>query len=198
MPETDELTKERNSYETRKGVAVRLCLFSPVLQDKVRQSVEFPEVPIYIAKTAGGGKEEHPYTADMIETGDERAMWAEYQAARLAANLLLYDHLGRLALIRGTEIDIPDDGWDTEQESLGITVPTDPTERKIHYIETEAVESNQDYSELILAILAYQGIQQEDRAAAAVSFPDPVGGNEGQAGDSPGGPESERGAVAGK
>jgi len=190
MSETDELTNNQNIHETRKGVAVRLCLFSPVLQDKVRQSVQFPEVPIYIAKTAGGGKEEHPYTADMVETDDEKAMWAEYQAARLAANLLLYDHLGRLALIRGTEIDIPDDGWDTEQESLGIEVPTDPTERKIHYIETEAVESNQDYSELILAILAYQGIQQEDRAAAAASFPDQVEG------DAARGTESESGAVA--
>jgi len=190
MSETDELTNNQNIHETRKGVAVRLCLFSPVLQDKVRQSVQFPEVPIYIAKTAGGGKEEHPYTADMVETDDEKAMWAEYQAARLAANLLLYDRLGRLALIRGTEIDIPDDGWDTEQESLGITVPTDPTERKIHYIETEAVESNQDYSELILAILAYQGIQQEDRAAAAASFPDQVEG------DAARGTESESGAVA--
>jgi len=190
MSETDELTNNQNIYETRKGVAVRLRLFSPALQDKVRQSVQFPEVPIYIAKTAGGGKEEHPYTADMVETDDEKAMWAEYQAARLAANLLLYDRLGRLALIRGTEIDIPDDGWDTEQESLGITVPTDPTERKIHYIETEAVESNQDYSELILAILAYQGIQQEDRAAAAASFPDQVEG------DAARGTESESGAVA--
>ena len=190
MSETDELTNNQNIHETRKGVAVRLCLFSPVLQDKVRQSVQFPEVPIYIAKTAGGGTDEHPYTADMVETDDEKAMWAEYQAARLAANLLLYDRLGRLALIRGTEIDIPDDGWDTEQESLGITVPTDPTERKIHYIETEAVESNQDYSELILAILAYQGIQQEDRAAAAASFPDQVEG------DAARGTESESGAVA--
>ena len=192
MSETDELTNNQNIYETRKGVAVRLRLFSPVLRDLVRQSVEFPPVPIYIAKTAGGGEEEHPYTADMVETDDEKAMWAEYQAARLAANLLLYDHLGRLALIRGTEIDIPDDGWDTEQESLGITVPTDPTERKIHYIETEAVESNQDYSELLLAILAYQGIQQEDRAAAAASFPDQMER------DTSSGSESERGTVAGE
>jgi len=190
MPETDELTK-RDIYETRKGVAVRLRLFSPVLQDKVRQSVEFPEVPVYIAHTAGGGEEPHPYTADMIETDNEKAMWAEYQAKRLAAEIELYNRLGRLALNRGTEIDIPDDGWDTEQESYGIEVPTDPTERKLHYIETEAVESNQDYSELILAILAYQGIQQEDRAAAAASFPDSVGGDEGQAGDTPGGPESK-------
>ena len=195
MPETDELTKERNSYETRKGVAVRLCLFSPVLQDKVRQSVEFPPVPIYVAETAGGGKEEHPYTADMVETDDEKAMWAEYQAARLAANLTLYERLGRLALIRGTDPDIPE-GWEQEQELYGVTVPEDPIERKLHWLETEAIESNQDLSDLILAILAYQNIQQEDRAAAAASFPDPVGGDGGPAGDSPGGLESERGAVA--
>jgi len=190
MPETDELTNNQDIYETRKGVAVRLCLFSPVLRDKVRQSVEFPEVPVYVAKTAGGGEEEHPYTADMIETDDEKAMWQEYQTALTVANLTLYDRLGRLALTRGTDPDIPE-GWEQEQEAFGVEVPEDPTERKLHWLETEAVESNQDYSELILAILAYQSIQQEDRAAAAASFPDPVGGDEGQAGDTPGGPASE-------
>jgi len=190
-----ELNENRDVYETRKGVAVRLRLFSPVLQDKVRQSVEFPEVPVYVATTAGGGKEEHPYTADMVESDDEKAMWAEYQAKRLAANLTLYERLGRLALIRGTDPDIPE-GWEQEQELYGITVPEDPTERKLHWLETEAVESNDDLSELVLSILQYQNIKQEDRAAAAASFPDPVGGNGGPAGDTTGGPESERGAVA--
>jgi len=191
MPETDELTNNQDIYETRKGVAVRLRLFSPVLQDKVRQSVEFPEVPVYIAHTAGGGEEKHPYTADMIETDEEKAMWQEYQAKLMAANIELYNRLGRLALIRGTDPDIPT-GWEQEQKAFGITVPEDPIERKLHWLETEAVESNQDYSELILAVLAYQGIQQEDRAAAAASFPDQMEG------DAARGTEGEPGAMAGE
>ena len=168
---SDELNERNDIYETRKGVAVRLRLFSPVLRDKVRQSVEFPEVPIYVAETAGGGKEEHPYTADMVETDDERAMWRTHQGKLLAANLMLYERLGRLALIRGTEVDVPE-GWEKEQAIYGIEVPTDPIERKLHWIETEAVESNNDLSALILAILAYQNTTQEERATAAASFPD--------------------------
>ena len=171
-----ELAEETGMYTTRKGVAIRLRLFSPVLRDKVRQSIEFPPIPIYVAETAGGGKEEHPYTTDMIETDDEKAMWSEYQTKLMVANLTLYERLGRLALIRGTEVDIPD-GWEKEQELFGIDVPDDPTERKLHWIETEAVESNDDLSALILAILAYQTVTLEERAAAAASFPDSVEGD---------------------
>ena len=186
-----ELVEETGMYTTRKGVAIRLRLFSPVLRDKVRQSVEFPEVPIYTATTAGGGKEEHPYTADMVETDDEKAMWQEYQDKLLAANLTLFERLGRLALIRGTEVDIPD-GWEQEQAIYGIEVPIDPVERKLHWIETEAVESNEDLSALILAILAYQTVTLEERAAAAASFPSPVEG------DATSETESEQGAVEGE
>jgi len=187
---SDEL-EETGMYTTRKGVAIRLRLFSPVLRDKVRQSVEFPEVPIYVATTAGGGKEEHPYTADMVETDDERAMWQEHQGKLLAANLMLYERLGRLALIRGTEVDVPE-GWEKEQAIYGIEVPTDPVERKLHWIETEAVESNDDLSALILAILAYQTVTLEERAAAAASFQPPVEG------DASPETESEQGTVEGK
>ena len=187
---SDEL-EETGMYTTRKGVAIRLRLFSPVLRDKVRQSVEFPEVPIYVATTAGGGKEEHPYTEDMIETDEEKAMWQEHQGKLLAANLMLYERLGRLALIRGTEVDIPD-GWEQEQELFGIEVPTDPIERKLHYLETEAVESNDDLSALILAILAYQTVTLEERAAAAASFPNSVEGNATSE------TESEQGTVEGE
>jgi len=172
---SDEL-EETGTHTTRKGVVIRLRLFSPVLRDKIRQSVEFPEAPIYVAKTAGGGKEEHEYTADMIETDDEKAMWAEHQGKLLAANLMLFERLGKLALIRGTENDIPD-GWEKEQEFFGIEAPDDPIERKLHWIETEAVESNDDLSALILAILAYQSVTEEERAAAAASFPSPVEGD---------------------
>ena len=185
---SDEL-EETGMYTTRKGVAIRLRLFSPVLRDKVRQSVEFPPVPIYVAETAGGGKEEHPYTADMVETDDERTMWSEYQGKLLAANLTLFERLGRLALIRGTEVDIPQ-GWEKEQELFGIDVPDDPTERKLHYLETEAVESDDDLSALILAILAYQSVTLEERAAAAASFQNPVEG------DTASETQSEQGAVA--
>ena len=187
---SDELEKA-GIHTTRKGVAIRLRLFSPALQDKVRQSVEFPEVPIYVAKTAGGGKEEHEYAADMIETDEEKVMWAEYQGRLLAANLLHYERLGKLALIRGAEVDIPD-GWEEEQAFFGIEVPKDPVERKLHWIETEAVESNDDLSELVLAILAYQSVTVEERAAAAASFQPPVEG------DAASEIESEEGTVAGE
>jgi hypothetical protein len=184
---SDELS-ETGVYTTRKGVVIGLRLFSPALRDKVRQSVEFPEVPIYVAKTAGGGKEEHEYTADMIETDDERAMWAEYQGKRLAAELLLYERLGKLALIRGTEVEVPE-GWEREQRFYGVKVPKDPIERKLHWIETEAVESNDDLSALILAILQHQSTTEEERAAAAASFPDSMEGV------ATGETESEEGAV---
>jgi hypothetical protein len=185
---SDELS-ERGVHVTRKGVAIKLRLFSPTLQDKVRQSVEFPETPIYVAKTAGGGKEEHEYTADMIETDEEKVMWAEYQGKLIGARLVLYERLGRLALIRGTEVDIPS-GWEKEQALFGVEVPDDPTERKLHWIETEAVESNDDLTALILAILAYQNVTSEERAAAAASFQNPVEG------DASSETESEAGTVA--
>ena len=89
---------------------------------------------------------------------------------------MLFERLGKLALIRGTENDIPD-GWEKEQEFFGIEAPDDPIERKLHWIETEAVESNDDLSALILAILAYQSVTEEERAAAAASFPSPVEGD---------------------
>lgn len=180
---------ESNTYVTRRGVAIKLCLFSPVLRDKVRLSVEMPEPPVYEARTAGGGIEKHPYTEDMIETDEEREMWRQYQSRRLAADLLLYDRLGKLALIRGTEVVIPE-GWEKQQAFFGIEAPEDLLERKLHWIETEAVESNDDLRDLILAVLQYQNITEEDRAAAAASFPDSMER------DTTSGTESEPGAMA--
>jgi len=185
---SDNLLEDHGVYTTRKGVAIRLRLFSPVLRDKVRQSVEFPEPPVYEAKTAGGGVEKHPYTEDMVETDAEREMWRQYQGRRFAADLQLYDRLGKLALIRGTEIDVPE-GWEQEQAIFGIEIPGDPLERKLHWIETEAVESNDDLRDLILAVLQYQNTTEEERAIAAGSFPDSV------ARDTAEGIESEQGAV---
>ena len=185
---SDNFLDEKGIHTTRKGVAIRLRLFSPVLRDKVRQSVEFPEPPVYEAKTAGGGTEKHVYTEDMIETDVEREMWRQYQGRRLAVDLQLYDRLGKLALIRGTEIDVPD-GWEQEQAFFGIEIPEDPLERKLHYLETEAVESNDDLRDLILAVLQYQNTTEEERAIAAVSFPDSVER------DTTGGIESKQGAM---
>jgi len=182
---------ESNTYVTRRGVAIKLCLFSPVLRDKVRQSVEYPEPPMYEAKTAGGGVEKHIYTEDMLETDEEREMWRQYQGRRLAADLQLYDRLGKLALIRGTGIDIPE-GWEQEQLLFGIEVPEDPLERKLHWIETEAVESNNDLRDLILAVLQYQNTTEEERAIAAASFPDSMERDTSQ------GVASEPGAVEGE
>lgn len=194
MTDEIELTEEgrQDIYVTRRGVAVRLRLFSPVLRDRVRQSVDFPEPPVYIAKTAGGGEEEHPYTEDMIETDEERAIWREYQAGRMGADLLLYERLGRLALLRGTDVEIPDDGWEAEQALFGVAVPDDPLERKLHWLETEAVDSNSDLRDLILAVLQYQQVGEEARALAAATFRGGVEGN------SAGETEGTQGGLAGE
>lgn len=48
-----------------------------------------------------------------------------------AANMLIS------LLLRGTDYEIPDDGWDKRQEEDGLEVPEDPEERYVYYLTTE-------------------------------------------------------------
>lgn len=97
-----------------------------------------------------------------------------------------------LVLRRGVDIGLDGDKWASEQKELfGIDVPTDPNERKLHYINTEVLygapdEVKEDILEIISGVMKASGIDKEKVAELQAIFRSQVGL------DTTGGPSDQR------
>jgi hypothetical protein len=57
-----------------------------------------------------------------------------------------------------------------DQEFLGFTVPTDPRERRMHYIETEVLATNEDYRQLVVRAFETSEVSEELIAQFEAAF----------------------------
>ena len=112
-------------------------------------------------KTATGIVEKHPLDARSLAehpeqfTDEHRAAWAKYLTDSARAESEYNAGMMRLMLMRGVKVEYPStDDWVKQQTYLGITVPTDPMERRMHYLETEVLGSQEDYIRVSLGVMA--------------------------------------------
>jgi len=165
MPET---------FTTSTGVELILKPISPLLAGKVRTSVIWPEKPTYQAKTVSGEIEEHPHDETTLETDEDKAAWLKYLLATAQAEGELNERISKMLFKRGIDyktLKLPkNESWIAEQEDMGITVPDDPLQRKMHYVETELLASKEEIKSLILRLMAMSGVDEEVIAAAERSF----------------------------
>lgn len=162
------------SFTTSRGIVLE-CLPIPTLLEKLQAQHPLPEPPTYEVKTATGIVEKHVHDETTLETDAEKAAWADYQLRRAAAERELQAALMRIILVRGIKVDLPEsDGWIKEQEYIGLSVPSDPFQRRLYYLETEALVSQSDYEGLVLAVMAASGISEEALAQVEATFRHPV------------------------
>jgi hypothetical protein len=79
------------------------------------------------------------YNSETILTAPEdvQKVYAEYQVNKQQLTALTAGNMLITLLLRGTEYEIPDDGWDKRQEDDGMVIPEDPEERYVYYLMTE-------------------------------------------------------------
>lgn len=167
------MDQEQPSFTTSTGFKLSLKPVSPFLIQKVQASGEYPKPPTYEVTTAAGSKEVHEHDAESIKTASdaEKAAWVAYTVKSRAVQSEVNDRLVRLILLRGIESEVPDYGWDREQEEVfGIKVPKDPNDRKVHYLLTEAIGTADDIANLITEVIALSGVSQEAIETARASF----------------------------
>lgn len=173
------------TVKTTRGVTVT-CLPIQTLLDKLNGQFKLPEPPTYEVKTAMGAVERHAHDETTLDTDADRTAWAEYQKQTAAAQAAHNLALTRLVLLRGIAVDIPaDDAWAKEQQWLGITVPVEPIERKLHYIETEVISGIADIEAIMVGVMRASGVPEDLLAQMEASFRRSLGKRNG---DETGGP----------
>lgn len=161
------------TFVTSRGIAVE-CLPIPTLVEKMQAQYPMPAPPTYTVETITGVKEVHPYdeaTVAALGTEEAKAAWAEYQQKLQAATAAYNQALMRLVMLRGIKFELPaGDEWVEEQRFIGLAVPDNPRERKLHWLETEALATLEDYAALINGVMEASGIPQEAIDQAEATF----------------------------
>lgn len=159
-----------DTYTTERGHVIRFRGIAALL-DKLQTSHKMPDPPKYKIPTATGILEEYPLDEKSATTDEEKSALADYQFRLAQAQLEYYRANVRLNLMYGVEVAIPtDDTWVKRQEFFGITVPSDPLEREMHWRETELYGSPQDLHNILLGVSRASGTDEETLSQMAESF----------------------------
>lgn len=149
------------SFTTSRGVKVNFVGITTLL-DKLNAQFHLPEPPYYEIKTATGAVEKHLHDETTVQTDEEKQALAGYQSECARLNAEQQARLTRLVLLRGITFEYPQsDDWIKEQTYLGIAVPDDPLERRLHYIETEVIAGVADVEAVMLGVLAASGVPED-------------------------------------
>ena len=149
---------------------------SPLLPDLIRTAVTsewnragraLPEVPAYEVELADGHKQKFPHNETTLETDEDRAAWAAYQAAdnefEQEINLRVLK-----AVCLAVDVDpMQDKAWREEQAVIGVDLPENPAELRLQYVQTQVIKSADDTARLMTAVMVISGLMDEDQAAAA-------------------------------
>jgi len=165
------------------------------LKAEYRERGELVDCPQYKVTFAGGASQMFDHDAASVlqappETppedverviAEQKATWEKYLDAskRLAAenqaemvNLVYTESLSHIALPADT-------AWEERQRKKHVKIPTDPEEKRLHYINTVLLRYRSDQIDLMATVVAVSmGIVKEDDLAMAVaSFRDQAWGN---------------------
>lgn len=162
------------TYTTTRGVEVEF-LPIPLLLEKLQSQHPQPQPPTYTVKTATGNVEVHPHDETTLETDADRQAWQEYLQQAAAAKRKLDLALMRLIMLRGIKVlTEPAPDWAEEQEFIGIEVPTDPRQRRMHWLETEVFANQTDYMAIVTGVMEASGVPEEVIQDAEATFRGPV------------------------
>lgn len=152
--------KEQETYTTEDGIVLRLKAIHPnvlskaamAVEDEFRERGEPLDVPTYMVPTVGGG-EQGPFPLDeesLDVPGDKEktklnyAQWDAHKAALARLDEAQAEQYARARLLYGIDwssVEIPNDDWLELQEMVGIKIPENEIERKLHYLLTEVLTS---------------------------------------------------------
>ena len=166
--------------ETSRGVHVECHAIIAEIEaqeENIRAQFEWPDVPqrdISHTVPPDAGPE-WPRTTGLTQahvdgdfsTDEEKAVWTEYTDEHASVNAefsaKLNDARLRLLVLRGvTLIDAkPEEEWIQEHEWLGMVVPENPLDRRLHYFRTEVLGTPMDVFAITKGIYRAGGMDAE-------------------------------------
>ena len=130
--------------------------------------------PTYTYQTAGGGSIVAEHNETTLETEEDKARWKVYQDNINKLTAEKADLQMRMWLTLGLDIDesIKDPAWEQTQAFFGVVIPTNPIEKRLHFVKTEVLKSPYDIGEFIRVEtkLAQQGAVSEEEVDAAIDI----------------------------
>jgi hypothetical protein len=171
---------------TQNGTELELCPVSSYYitgvrnkarSDFIKENGALLTPPTYTIVCGGGPgftswEETKTHKEDTIEQGteSEKHAWTLYQEQQRELGSFIWMRTARVYLLRGVTTEPPDNGWQARQERDNIEVPTDPEDRKQHWIETEAVINPFELGMVVTTIQAQSQQVKEAREQAAEMF----------------------------
>jgi hypothetical protein len=163
-------------FKLERGTVVQTVLVSSFLVEAARNAARTkweeehgkPEPPTYTVPLAGGGHETYPYDAEAIkeaDTEEEVKAWHVYLAKKAILDDILWRTSVKVWLCEGVIGDPPEE-WEEQQKRWGISIPTDPMEKKVHWIQTGLVSG---LAELLSLVVHVQTQQDPVEVAAQVA-----------------------------
>ena len=175
------------SFTTTKGVAIDFVSVEALaaqihLQYGKRESdLEALGCPSYEVTTLGGVTEKHYYTEDVVSSTDnpvDPKIKSDFETYLTNLRTLQADHhekINRLVFVRGVKFDMPtDESWIKDHEGFGLVVPTDLVERRIYWLQTEAIGTTADLEAILEGVAKASGVLEEEVVKATESFRDQV------------------------
>jgi hypothetical protein len=177
--------KEQETYTTEDGIELKLRAIHPnvlskaamAVEDEFRERGEPLDVPTYMVPTVGGG-EQGPFPLDEesldVPGDDEKtklnhARWNAYLAAQVRLDEAQAERYARASFIYGIDWDsikLPeDDSWRMMQEMVGIKIPENEIELKLHYLLAEILTpyDSQLLLPMISVLSAGRSVSPEDQ-----------------------------------
>ena len=155
------------------------------IERKMKAEGKLLDPPTYTVELLGGTTQTHPHDevsiADPSTSDEEKQAWEQYLIdieefndtfTEVSTNLLLYD---------GVSCEIGED-WIEEQKWIGIDVPENKYDLKVHYLQTEVFKTPLELREVIadIMIASMKGVDQDAVDAAMRSFRSEPENGEGQ------------------
>lgn len=137
MPSKNNKSKNE-VYETSTGLKVRIQAVDPMFMQTVVNSAPLPKAPTYEVTTMSGRVEVHRMdakSAEQLENG--MSIWQAYMEERAYAQAEQNQRVMKAIFLMGTQVDVPEDGWEKKWRFLNVPVPTDPDERRAFYLMSE-------------------------------------------------------------
>ena len=157
----DKVTEK--TFCSAKGIVITLKPVSQFKLDAIRSSNEEIPVPTYQVKVVGGDTFDYPLDEEIAKNKGRLDEWLAYLSAKKAADAKASKRFADLLFYEGTDIEVPpeDSDWQKTSEHFGIKIPTDPIDRKLHYIYNELLVSAEEIPALISQILSVSQIDEE-------------------------------------
>jgi len=123
--------------------------------------------PTYTVTTASGAVETYPHDATTLQTDEDKAAWAQHQAAMHRLDQDIGMGIMRYELLRGLICEEPTAEWRKECAFLKVAMPEDEYEARLLYMQMVVLPTGADLKRAMAAIMAVSATGNEEAVRTA-------------------------------